>query len=917
MCYFFYNVHTKERELFTSSVPNNTLNGNKSLLFYRNNQPYRFVYHDWNGLNFLLIGNTSDTFQVQDSFLNYNDYISYVQIFEDIMCYSFKQSSPPLDFYVNCINITSATIIRTKKLTSLIEVKIHEMIFFNNSILVNIVTQEDSSGSTQLGMSMLSFNYDSNELTVLGNSEISNLGASFPQIIDCISMIEINHQVVFAYHIQGLKRIMFVFISIDDNTYNLTQSSQLVTVGIDSISVFQVAILSNELNIIGYNSEGYYKVILFSMQNNTFIFSIFSEPIKIIEWMESGEFVTLSNYNIYLIRSGFADTPNPDTLYIGNIVSFSLGAKKGNYINEDFFFNFYIDNMTISRCDSSCKLCSSFTECISCYSGYLLFGTKCINQRNVGYITLSNGNCQLTNNTNALTLPKEEMLSAVQVNLNVINSSYILRGNNYTIEVSRSDSKRENNITGVSFINFKACENILYKELSLNPIFIIKVDDFNEKSLIPNVTYTVYDTHKNIIDTSLCRDIMLSYPLLNTSSINYDKAKKMKEEVGVDIFNIDDDFYKDKCFPYKENSDDIVLTDRVNDIYPNVTFCENGCYYQGVDYTSNRVTCRCQSENNHSEDANNKTSFLIDLYDLTNLDLFKCGKNLIDGKIKKNIGLYFGACTLLAQFVLIFYFILSNEVNTIYLSIFSYKSDLSYIKSLNSSSSTSNENDDSINLDICEYKKAIQHENRTPIHFFIFLFLNKLDLISLIFFREQYQLVSVSLTNYFFALFFDFTMNAVVFSDDVITEKYHNKGSISIWTTFTLTIASNFLSYIVAAMVKRLTNYSTVLELMMENMNRNNHFYMKGKKVFEFIKIKLYLFYGVIIGIVLISFYYIDVFCAVYSGSQWSWFSNSLISIGISLLTSLGLCILISLFRYIGLKLGSENIYNISLYLNK
>ena len=139
------------------------------------------------------------------------------------------------------------------------------------------------------------------------------------------------------------------------------------------------------------------------MQNNTFIFSIFSEPIKTIEWMESGEFVTLSNYNIYLIRSGFADTPNPDTLYIGNIVSFSLGAKKGNYINEDFFFNFYIDNMTISRCDSSCKLCSSFTECISCYSGYLLFGTKCINQRNVGYITLSNGNCQLTNNTNALT----------------------------------------------------------------------------------------------------------------------------------------------------------------------------------------------------------------------------------------------------------------------------------------------------------------------------------------------------------------------------------------------------------------------------------------------------------------------------------------------------------------------------------
>ena len=100
----------------------------------------------------------------------------------------------------------------------------------------------------------------------------------------------------------------------------------------------------------------------------------------------------------------------------------------------------------------------------------------------------------------------------------------------------------------------------------------------------------------------------------------------------------------------------------------------------------------------------------------------------------------------------------------------------------------------------------------------------------------------------------------------------------------------------------------------MEDMNRTKHFYIKGKSVLEFIKIKLSIFYFMILVIELISYYYISVFCSVYSGSQWSWFSNSLISIGISLLTSLGLCILISLFRYIGLKLGSENI---SLYLNK
>ena len=112
--------------------------------------------------------------------------------------------------------------------------------------------------------------------------------------------------------------------------------------------------------------------------------------------MESGEFVTLSDYNIYLIRSGFDNQGN--TLYIGNIVSFSVGNNTSNYINKDFYFNLYMDNTKIYQCDSSCKICLSSTECLSCVTNYLLFDTTCVQQCSIGYFTLRNGNCLLLNN---------------------------------------------------------------------------------------------------------------------------------------------------------------------------------------------------------------------------------------------------------------------------------------------------------------------------------------------------------------------------------------------------------------------------------------------------------------------------------------------------------------------------------------
>ena len=117
-------------------------------------------------------------------------------------------------------------------------------------------------------------------------------------------------------------------------------------------------------------------------------------------------------------------------------------------------------------------------------------------------------------------------------------------------------------------------------------------------------------------------------------------------------------------------------------------------------------------------------------------------------------------------------------------------------------------------------------------------------------------------------------MNALLFSDDVISKKYHNQGTISMWTTLSLTVISNIFSYIVSAIIKRLINYPSVLELLVDNMKAKHFFYRKGKMILQLIEFKLTIFYVLIEIIILLCFYYIAVFCAVYSGSQWSWFQK-------------------------------------------
>ena len=201
--------------------------------------------------------------------------------------------------------------------------------------------------------------------------------------------------------------------------------------------------------------------------------------------------------------------------------------------------------------------------------------------------------------------------------------------------------------------------------------------------------------------------------------------------------------------------------------------------------------------------------------------------------------------------------------------------------------------------------------------FFFVLLFGKIEIIKLFCFRGEYELFLICISIYIFSLSCDFFINALLFSDDVISQKYNNGGEISPVTTYLLSILSNILSLFISSMMFKLTNYSFLFEFIASYSNTKTHLFKHLGTMIPCIKAKLFIYFTLSFTFSLGFMYYLICFCNLYKASQVNWFTNSITSLIISFLTTLGISLVIALCRYIGLKCHSKKFYNMSLYLNK
>ena len=263
---------------------------------------------------------------------------------------------------------------------------------------------------------------------------------------------------------------------------------------------------------------------------------------------------------------------------------------------------------------------------------------------------------------------KEDVVEKMDeiMNEHEIGKIYEIFGEDYYIKISPINSKNHSNIS--TYIEFSNCENILREKNNLNSssiltVFQIEIENTNKQSLINDVEYAVYNENKEKLDLSVCENelIEINYQI-NTSMINISRID-FYSDLGVDVFNIKDQFFNDICYSYSEGESDIVLNDRISDIYQNFSICENNCNYNNINLTKNLVSCKCSIKTSVNSEANppKLDRIIRDSFVDSNFAVVKCFNLVFDLKNKlNNIGFWiFTFLSLLHLPFFIHYFIYS------------------------------------------------------------------------------------------------------------------------------------------------------------------------------------------------------------------------------------------------------------------
>ena len=446
-------------------------------------------------------------------------------------------------------------------------------------------------------------------------------------------------------------------------------------------------------------------------------------------------------------------------------------------------------------------------------------------------------------------------------------------------------------------------------------------------------------------------------------------------EQGYDIYNKSSDFYNNICSPAFIHGNDIILSDRKNDIYPsNVTICKQRCEYKKVILDNKKIVCKCQLNNNgkyENEDnyflLEEKANFWNYILDNINYKIFKCYDLFLSfDNLKENIGFYFSIAIFITITLnnLIFYFCgipkiirlmyksipkeenVKNEIKKqlskfrkqkmkkkIFTKNKSRSKPIILLKTISSLSSINqinrgevvifsqnkyslnnnreiNENED---INELPFSLALIKDKRNAFQIFLSVIIKKLDLINIIVGEEKVKMILIF--QFILSLILDFFFNTLLFSDDVISNKYHSNGKLDILVSILLSLISNIITSIIC----NLLNFSKGVEERIgeiTDIKREHHYFLALHNFLIIIKIRILLYFIFEIIFIVFFFYYEVIFCSIYRYCQVNLLVNYVISLINNLIISTIISIIVVITRKIGIIFSKSYIYNTSKFIN-
>ena len=614
-------------------------------------------------------------------------------------------------------------------------------------------------------------------------------------------------------------------------------------------------------------------------------------------------------------------------------------------------------------------------ECFEDYPFLVIEYNTCTAECNVkdffdGFCTLNN----FEKNTQSLLI--ESILKGIQEGLmdNLIEEiireeryDIIKKNHNIVYQITSSFNQNNNEYQNISNIKLGELENIIkdeYNILSNETLIIFKTEKYFEGLLIPLIEYEIFNPEtKEIIDLNHFKNNNLNIIINIPISINKNNWFKY------DPNNV---YYNDICYTYTtERGTDSTLFDRQNEFNNgNYSLCFKNCINKGYDFENEKVICECKIERLYGNNIDDYlTKFIISMKSI-NFNIIKCYKLLFSKEgLIKNVANYLILLILIIYIIAAIYFYVKGydliciEINEILDQKFlEFRNEINYkigekdiskenstmtekisnkkinnilINSIDSKPDSKNNIKSKINnkyikqpikknnksqkvieylefeINSFKYKDALEKDKRTYFQFYISLIKEKHIVLFTFNRNKDYNSFIIKICFLIFSFSLFLVVNAFFFNDLTLHRIYLDYGKFNFIYVLPHIIYSIITTSIINEIIKKLSlSYPNILGIK----NERNEYKLKGRVLTEIkciiIKFICFFIFGIIF--LILFWYYLSCFCAVYKNTQIYFIETILIGYILSLIYPFIYFLLPGLLRISSMKCAGECFYQIS-----
>ena len=211
-----------------------------------------------------------------------------------------------------------------------------------------------------------------------------------------------------------------------------------------------------------------------------------------------------------------------------------------------------------------------------------------------------------------------------------------------------------------------------------------------------------------------------------------------------------------------------------------------------------------------------------------------------------------------------------------------------------------------------EFNEALEQDKRGLIRIYWSYLVDSQIILGTFFTQNYLDLLIIKLSFLMFTFQISFFLNALFYTDEYISNAYHNEGTLDFYSGLPKSFYSFIATSITTNLLKMLSNSKNELLKVIKNRKKEDNFINVVNNKIKKLSYKLIIYFIFLFILGLFFLYYVSAFCAVYTHSQKYWFIGCLESFAIDTLFNFFLCIIIATLRYIAIQNEKKLLYSIA-----